>query len=162
MRYQWKPGVRLPANAQAVGERLEQIRRRDGGRVDPSAMAEDATDPESPLHRCCEWDDDIAAKRHRESQMRHVLRCLVQVYEEQGETKTATVYYAVDPGEGRTYMAASDVNADEDLYQQALSEAVALLNGVRRRYAHLEELRTVFAAIDAAGAKKPRKKKTTA
>lgn len=44
------------------------------GRITPALIVEVARDPESPLHQCFEWDDSIAAERHRLDQARRLLR----------------------------------------------------------------------------------------
>jgi hypothetical protein len=69
---------------QVVSSELLAIERRDG-LIKPQVVVEVAREDDSPLHGFFEWDDGIAAERHREWQARMLIR---QVYVrdlEQGE-----------------------------------------------------------------------------
>lgn len=75
--YKWRPGFRCVADAQAVGERIERIRRRTGGALGAADVVEDATkDRGSPLRPCFEWDNRAAAEQFRLHQARNVISAL--------------------------------------------------------------------------------------
>jgi hypothetical protein len=49
------------------------------GQLTPERIVEEARQPSSPLHSYFEWDDKIAAERHRLNQARILLRTIVIV-----------------------------------------------------------------------------------
>lgn len=77
MVYKWKPGTFLVADAAKVGTELERL----GQVVSAESVVEAARDDETELHKCFEWDDSEAARQHRLSQARYVLRRISVVHE---------------------------------------------------------------------------------
>lgn len=77
MVYQWKEGTRLKANADKVGQEIEQIK----GPKTPDAVVKKAKSERTELHRCFEWDDSAAAIQYRLEQARYVLRTISIVRE---------------------------------------------------------------------------------
>ena len=150
VRYEWRDGGRFPIKAEVAARELERIAAADGGGIKPPAVVEAARPEDAPLHSCFEWDDKLAEELHREESARNLIRS-VRIVREEGvhEASPEIMFVHVDlPEVGKAYAAASVVMGDADLRKQALADAVRLLNGVRRRYEHLEELRPVFQAID--------------
>jgi hypothetical protein len=60
------------ADAQAIGERLMEITEENSGRLRPDDVVEDARDPRSPMHPHFEWDNNVAADKHRLNQAREI------------------------------------------------------------------------------------------
>lgn len=160
MVYQWKPGTRLSADPQAVGERLEVLQALHGDALTAEQVVDDARDESSPLHSCFEWDDTVAAEEYRKEQARYLLRALVVVsepdesdasHEDRYETaiRAHRAYVVVrEEGDDR-YVPTVRAMSDEELRKQVLAQALAELRAVQRKYAELHELARVFAAIDA-------------
>ena len=44
--------------------------------ITPSSLLERARDKESELHKCFEWDNDVAAERYRITQAGNIIRML--------------------------------------------------------------------------------------
>lgn len=159
MVYQWKPGTRLSADPQAVGERLEVLQARHGDALTAEQVVEDARDESSPLHPCFEWDDTVAAEEYRKEQARYLLRALIVVSEpeEEGaaegrpapEGRAHRAYVVVREEDDDRYVPTVRAMSDEELRNQVLAQALAELRAVQRKYAELRELARVFEAIDA-------------
>lgn len=146
--YAWKPGVRMAVRADVAATAIEEIRARDGS-VTPTAVVEDARDPDHPLHRCFVWDDSEAAERYRQQQARLLVNSIRVVVLKDDRPQQQTAWISVDVREtGKGYLPASVVMSDDDYRSQALAEALSALQGWRRRYGHLKELADVFEAID--------------
>jgi hypothetical protein len=77
MVYQWKDGTRLKADAEKVGNEIEQIK----GPKTPEAVVKKARSERTELHKCFEWDDSAAAIQYRLEQARYVLRTISIVRE---------------------------------------------------------------------------------
>jgi len=105
--YEFKSGSHLRGDAQAVGERLEQIRQRRTG-LTPEAVVKDARSEASVLHALFEWDDAKAANRYRLDQAGHIIRCItVQVEEVESEHPQQSLAIAqveVKPATFRAFM----------------------------------------------------------
>ena len=79
MVYKWRRGVSFGAPAQEVGERLEKIKKRHDRDFGPIHVVRDARNPESPLHPCFEWNDQVAGERYREQQAATILTSIVEL-----------------------------------------------------------------------------------
>jgi hypothetical protein len=149
MIYEWTSGSRLDAKAQDVGERIEQIRTVNAGVVTPELLVDDARGEESPLHPCFEWNDATAAEKYRLDQARLVLRSItVSITDDRRVPVRAFVAIERDAEEGRVYTSIRDAMQDEAMREQVLGNAVREMQSWRRRYSRLQELASVFAAVD--------------
>lgn len=112
--------------------------------ITPKAILDFARDENSELHKCFEWDNDLAAEKYRTIQAGNVIRMLY--IEPKSEdtppvrvlSRTSdTVYHPT-----RTFL--KNHNEYEDLLKRALSE----LESFRLKYKTLSELEQVFEQID--------------
>lgn len=156
--YKFKSGSHLSGDAQAIGQRLEQIRaQRDG--ITPEAVVADAKIADSPLHPMFEWDDAKAATSYRISQAGHIIRCVtVQIEPAAGDHTSAeppTVVRAFLPvhrSDGaQVYESTARVMSDAEFRRQVLLTAHAELAAVARKHRELKELADVVASIDRVG-----------
>lgn len=65
----------------------------------PQGLVDAARDPANPLHRLFEWDDAVAAERHRCSVARRLITRYQVVVTVQNKTVDVS-YYIRDPGRG--------------------------------------------------------------
>jgi hypothetical protein len=139
----WRPGFRNRVKAEVVLVEVEAL-REEKGIVKPADVVDRARRKRSPLHPQFEWDDSVAAERHREWQARQMLANLVVVSVVKGKVvQQAPVYVSVsspEHGGERGYMLTTDVVVNEDLRLQALEDALKMLTALRRRYGSLREL----------------------
>jgi hypothetical protein len=135
--YKFREGSRFPVKPQPAGEELSRIADLNGGNLIPGAVRDESRSDDAYLHECFDWNDWTAAEAHREEQARRLIRSIVSV-----ERVTA---------EGEPcYMTTARVMSDAELRSQAIADVLSLLNGVRRRYEHLDELRGIFEEVDRA------------
>lgn len=153
MTYEWKEGTRFPIPAKVAGETLAKLEKKHKGGVLPPEVVVDHARPEkSPIHPCFEWDDAVAAEKHRIDQARQLVRCIRVVHPgaEDEEPKAVICYASVTvPDVGKGYVSTARILGDEDLKQQMLDDAIRQIEGWRQRFASLSELQSVFDAIDA-------------
>ena len=76
MVYDWKPGSRISADPQKVGEELAKIQQRDAAMV-----VKVARKSKGELHKCFTWDDSEAASAYRMNQARLILRMVIVIEE---------------------------------------------------------------------------------
>ena len=147
--HRWKSGSRFPVRPAVAAAALDAIARASAGAVTPAAVVDAARSTRHPLHRCFTWDDTVAAERWREQQARVLIGAVRVIVEDGGKGASQVAFLSVNVRDaGRAYMASTVVLSDDDYREQALAEALAALNGWRRRHRHLNELAEVFEAID--------------
>ena len=134
--------------AQEVGEELERIREKHG-KVNPEAIVEASRSKNSILHPYFDWDDAIAAEKHRKQQARHISNSLTcEVIIEGGEKKIIRAFINVKKNEESEYVPIEVVMKDEDLRRQMLDNALRELIGIKQKYQALKELSEIWDAID--------------
>lgn len=151
MIYQWKDKSRMGGDAQAIGDRIEAIRGREGSYFTPDLLVDDGRDPESPLHPCFEWDDAKAADGYRIVQARQVVRSLVVTMEGEKEQPVAVrafVSVTDDENEGPQYTSIGHAMEEPDLRRQVIAQAQREFEAWRNKYKDYRELASVFSAYE--------------
>lgn len=140
----WKPGFEglHEADAQLVAEEIASI----GESATPAQIVDMARDNGTELHKCFEWDDAIAAEKHRLDQARQVVRHLV-IRETVKENKPPIRFFFRPEG-GAGYQPTQVIVRNQDSYQALLKSAMRDLDALRIKYHSLTELEQVFDAIE--------------
>lgn len=145
-RYSWSTPSRFAAvEAGVLGRWLEHLPSRD-----PATFVEAARDPESPGHALFEWNDSAAAREHRLVQARVILANLMVdvVVIRRSKPETLRVRAIHRTSRSGQYDDFEDAFSEPVKRDYILSQALAQLSALKRRYAALSELAVVFAAFD--------------
>lgn len=149
--YEWKNGHAWKVDAQTAGEHLEVLRQKKDGTLTSEVVLEDARSRRSPLHKCFEWDDAVAAEKYRLDQAGDLLRSIVVTFKSADRTEKSTrAFVHVETQHGRGYTSLAHAMSDADLRKQVIQRAWVELQGWRERYREYEELATIFGAMDKA------------
>lgn len=91
--YKFKEGSRIPSSIDAnqVVSEFEKIREKYGS-LEARFIVDESRDENHLLHPYFEWDNNKAADKYREGQARQLTRFIVEVKENEPETR---VYYCV-------------------------------------------------------------------
>ncbi len=137
----------LPAN---VVKELESIRRRSPDKtLTADAVLESAeTKRDSPLRAYFTWDDGAAARLHRLSEARELIRCHVVILPGEARPVRAFVSLPSDRDTTTGYRRTADVLEHAVQRAEMISVALATLSQVRQRFCFLDELRPVFDDVD--------------
>jgi len=130
---------------------LRRIQGERGGSLLPADVVEAASAPESPLHRFFDWEDSEAAFKWRLHQARNLINAIVIVETRSGREIFAFVSLVDDRQAGEGYRETLVVLADPDLRARALEQALREARSWAQRYADLQELSEVFAALAEVG-----------
>jgi hypothetical protein len=154
MVYKFASGFQVRGDPQVIGDRLEMIRVKRGGRLTAQDVLADGTRKTSPLHDHFEWRDSVAAERYRLSQAGYLIRAVVVAADSDGEPFTpvrAFVAVSDDDTENgpQRFTHICQAMRDEATCEDVISRAKADLDAWRARYAALRAFADVFAAIDA-------------
>lgn len=154
MVYEWRPECRIALDAQRVGLQLEAIKETNGGLLTPEAVVKHARASTSALHAYFEWDDSVAAAKHRLEQSRYLIRHLVvkEVETPQLSHKPIRAFVHVERretgGKERSgYLGVREALSDREIRAQLLRRALAELKTWQARYTEMQELAKVFDAI---------------
>jgi hypothetical protein len=143
------------AHKELVKTELFSLAEARGGRLSPALVLDHARDPASPLHDEFEWDDSAAAEAFRLVQASALIRSVrIRVITE--STDPTRVSISVQRGlvslpslrgsEEGSYVPITKVKDTTELEQEVLMQ----LERLRKKYAGLQQLQEVWAAVDAA------------
>lgn len=152
--FRWREGARMTVDAQMAGEHIEHLRKQANGQLTPAQVVDDARDERALLHPAFEWDDSVAAERHREDQARHLIGCIIVSVKPRGIQRDVRAFVNVTTeAGGQGYTSLPVAMRDEDLRAQILVRAWEELQAWQKRYESYLELAEVHEAIDTAAAK---------
>ena len=101
-------------------------------KVTPKAVVEKARDENTELHQVFEWDDTIAAQKHREQQARIMLSQLIVVRDKADKKSTTPVRLYVNiKKHSQTYEPITVVVKDKDKYE-SLAEFKELIETIKK------------------------------
>jgi hypothetical protein len=158
-KFAWRPGAERAfgsVDPNPIGRELERIYARHGHEVTPQLISEAALDPQSPLHPLIyHVDDDEAARLHYLDRARLLMRLNVKILVVGGEEQVVRVLQPVSRPLGSTvYKSLPDIMEDPEYRECMIRNAIRELVAVRRKFATLQELSLVFAAIEEVRKKK--------
>jgi len=92
------------------------------GRITPDAVVRQATDPESPLHRYFEWDDQKAGHSYRIDQARRLIRLIEVVVTTDTRIITVPLYVrdAKAEGDEQGYVSLPRLRTEPDTAREML------------------------------------------
>ena len=140
------PGF-FKADATKCYEEIQDI----GDEVKPEQVVERATNPESELHKCFDWDDSSAANKYRLYQARLVINHLIVVTRDTDEEKEPVQFRVMLKNESTkdsAYKQTLVMVRDEDEYRKLLDQAYRELHSFKQKYQCLSELAEIIALID--------------
>lgn len=142
MVYKFKSGSHIKADPQLAGEMLERLEAENN--LTAKALVDANRAEDAPLHNEFEWNDSVAAEAYRETQARHIINCIEIVREEKEPVRAFFSISRAEPEYRHIYAIMKEEDKRHALLNLALSELLAF----KKKYAQLEELAAVFAAID--------------
>lgn len=169
-KYSFASGSRLKASkANVAGRELDRLTKVNGGLTAENVVGS-ARSKKSPLHDFFEWSDSVAAQEYRLEQARHLMRCVIVMYDD-GPIRNlkpirAFIAFETQPeslrDDGR-YVAMHVILTDAELREQLVEEALTEHVRWEKRYAHLKEVAEIVKARQRVEARrkkaKPKRKK---
>lgn len=153
-KYEFAEGARLQSGAKdqdanAVGQHLELLRVKFKGELTPGDVVADAKNNNSPLHSFFEWDDGAAAQQYRLQQARGLIRAVVAVIvSDDAPAKRTQAFVHIAEAGAPHYRATDHAMSQERTREMVLRQAFKEFRAWQKRYEHLEELATLFSAVD--------------
>lgn len=153
-KYMWRAG-NYPVSADDAHKEIDRIGKKCG-EITAQSVLDQSRPKTSVLHDCFEWDDGVASEKWRLYQSSALLGNLVKVaykHEEGEEPEELTVraYVNTEPnrfaGKG-TFVSINTALTNTVMYRTVIRNALKELKAFRAKYATIEALGEVFAAID--------------
>lgn len=147
--YAWRAGAPFRAeHAQACGVELQRLQRDHGQKLTARVVVDEARHPESPLHKCFEWDDVRGAELYREHQARQVIASIRIVQRDtRGDVQHQPVFVNVIERTGdeeqRAYVPLARVLSDADLFEQVRQQFARDLSAFEKRYEQFTDLASI-------------------
>lgn len=112
-------------------------------------IVEKAKDRNTELHKCFEWDNEIAADKYRLQQAGLIIRNLVITrVEEEKEQKTPLRMFVSTGERTGAYKPVKSVVRVQSEYENLLERAYSELRAFKNKYSMLKELDEILALID--------------
>lgn len=132
--FSWKT-VGFSADAQLVGEELEQI-ERDSKISSKNVLEYAERHKDSELYKCFEWDDTEAARKFRLKQASDILTSIsLEIVEEPKKVQRVYVNIKDRETEERTFKNINEVLKNDEEYQQLIDKAKAEMERCKDKYA---------------------------
>lgn len=138
------------SKTQLIELELRGLAARAGGMLAPASVVEFARDPKTALHSQFTWDDTDAAEAWRLHEARNIIRVHVTVLHADSEPVRVFTSLRPDRESNSGYRLTVDVLSNDDLRAQMLADAKAELQATKRKYHNLQELSSVWDAIEQA------------
>ena len=138
----WKVKGIFKADALKVSEEIAEI----GETVEPSEIVNKARNENTELHKCFEWNNDIAAEKYRIQQARNILCNLVFEHKDE-PTKQEPIRLMYKTTENEGYKSINLIMNKPDEYKALLNRAYSELQAFKNKYKMLKELKEIFDLI---------------
>lgn len=134
------------ADAQKIGEALEQISISADGFLTPQAIVDAAKDRRNVLHRHFEWDDTEAANQWRLEQARSIVQS-IHVEASETESGYSRAFLSIREKDGTSYRSIQDILQSADLQSKVLAAAERDLLAFESRYRSLTDICDIIRSV---------------
>ena len=140
----WKFEGRYNADPKKCKQEIESI----GCDVKPKQIVDYARNPETELHKCFTWNDDLAAEKWRLYEARQVVCSLVIVEGDVNDENDThiRVFHKVNNDEG--YKPLQIILEDKDEYKKLLENCLNDLRALKKKYQSLNEYQEIWDLIN--------------
>lgn len=141
----WRADSYYTADAQKVYNEIVEI----GEYATPQEIVEKAKGETTELHKCFEWDNDIAAEKYRIVQARKIVQSLVfKRTEKQIQENKPEIRVIHKPVGAIGYKPLEFIVQKQDEYERLLEAARRELHAFKVKYQHLSELDEIMELIN--------------
>lgn len=114
---------------------LTDIRDANDGHLTPRAVVDASRPSDALLHHEFEWDDSVAAERHREEQARNIIRS-IKIETVENEPR---MFHAVIVDGEREYATIDEIRIDDALSQQVVNRLKRNVEAALRDLEYLQK-----------------------
>jgi len=148
VQYHWRDNSWERGSAQEIGDHLEYLYQKNGGKLTSEMVVRDALRRNSPLHELFDWDDASAATKYRITRVNGILGTLMTSY--QGSDVRAFFGFGKRSEGGVIFRPLDRVLKSQKLREEQIQRELRRLDRWKTRTAFLPELQKAHKAIDRA------------
>lgn len=149
MVYKWKNQALGQVPAQIVGDEIERITEQYGGCIKPRDIVAEARSASSPLHRCFEWNNKVAAEKYRIEQAKYVLRSIVIIHDgPDDEPILVRAFVSINDNDQPSYTTIHRAVQNPHQWEFVVSTAYEELKAWRLKYKTLQQFAKIFELVD--------------
>ena len=140
----WKIDGIFKADPQKVAYEISAL----GDEVTPDELVNAAKNEQSELHKCFDWDNDIAAEKWRKHQARKIMCFLIIKNGNENDGQNAPpvrFMYKTDSG---GYKPSKMVFKVDNEYQKLLQRVDGELHAIKQKYSYIQERDYIWSLID--------------
>lgn len=147
MVYQKKPGSRVKADANIIGQVLEKLDKTGG--VTAKRLVNVSRPEDAPLHKEFEWDDLVAAENYREYQARHIIGSITVKREPNDNRPPVRAFQRIklSEGDGGNYYRIDTIKENEIMMEALLNQSYRDMMAFVDKYETLAEIANVTAEM---------------
>lgn len=140
----WKIDGKYHADPTKCKDEIESI----GSDVKPQQIVDYAKNPDTELHKCFTWDNNLAAEKWRLQEARQIVCSLVIVESgtEDKEDVKFRVFHKTNNEDG--YKPIQFILKDKGEYEALLERCLADLRALKKKYQTLSEYQEIWDLID--------------
>lgn len=138
----WKIDGKYHADPTKCKDEIESI----GSDVKPQQIVDYAKNPDTELHKCFTWDNDVAAEKWRLYEARQVV-CNLVIVETNSDDEDIQIraFHKVDNDEG--YKSFRIILKNKDEYEKLLERCLSDLRALKNKYQNLSEYQEIWDLI---------------
>lgn len=141
----WKINGLFPVSADTAKVEFDRIYDKYGV-LTTKDIVDESRDESAALHKCFEWNNEIAAEKYRQKQAGDMIRCLVSVVKHDDSDVPIAVRAIVKTNE--KYEPITVTMRSEEKTAVLLMDALNDIDRFKKKYAELSDLSAVFNAMD--------------
>lgn len=138
----WKFDNRYDADPTKCKQEIESI----GDDVKPQQIVDYAKNPDTELHKCFTWDNDVAAEKWRLYEARQVV-CSLVIVETNSDDEDIQIraFHKTNNDEG--YKSFRIILKNKDEYEKLLERCLSDLRALKNKYQNLSEYQEIWDLI---------------
>jgi len=148
-KYSFRDGFGWRVDPETAGKHLDGLAQQRGGDLTPEIVVNDAADPDSPIHRCFDWDNDKAGDKWRLHQARQLIgSIIVEVTVKDTEHVRAFININYPDSKDRHYVNIIDAASDEHKMKLIIDDARKQMRSWSQRFKIYQQLREVALKVE--------------
>lgn len=149
MKYGWQTeGMFGSLDPQVAGEHFDALIEKYNEHLTPDEILADARSSRSPLHKGFEWDDAIAAEKHRKRTAKTMVQNLVPLKNGKKQRTRAFVFVHHDKHGRKVFINVRSAMGRPDMRDQVIAASLKQLERWIGAYGGQVEMRFVAKSVD--------------
>lgn len=140
----WKINGLFPVSADTAKAEFDRIYEKYGV-LTTKDIVDESREETATLHKCFEWNDEVAAEKYRQKQAGDMIRCLVSVVKHDDSDAPIAVRAIVKTDE--KYEPITVTMRSDDKKAVLFADVLNDIDRFKKKYSALSELSAVFDAM---------------